>query len=207
MVGQSLGIFLFSAVVISLSGVLSPGPMTAAVVGQGGRSRLAGLYVSLGHGAVEMPLIALIFFGAGGLLAHHWVRVLVGAAGGIYLLFMGKGLLGAHGGPKAPEGRGASSVTAGVVLSVGNPYFLLWWATVGVGLVTGAAGFGLKGLLLFALVHWLTDLIWLSVLSVASHKGMKAFGAGRKVSVVCGLALIFYGGLFLYGSLKMALWG
>lgn len=205
--GQSLGIFLFSAVVISLSGVLSPGPMTAAVIEHGGRSRLAGLYMSLGHGLVEMPLIGVIFLGAGGLLAHHSVRIMVGAAGGIYLLFMGRGLLRRGHGPESREGRRASSLLSGIVLSIFNPYFLLWWATVGVGLVVGAANFGLKGLFLFALVHWLSDLIWLSLLSAASHKGIKAFGAGRKVRVLCGLGLIFYGGLFIYDSLRMALAG
>ena len=63
----------------------------------------------------------------------------------------------------------------GVVLSGANPYFLLWWATVGLTLTGRAMEFGVMVLILFALVHWLCDLGWLEVLSFAGFKG-SAFG-------------------------------
>lgn len=201
---QNFLIFLFSAVIISLSGVLSPGPMTAAVIEQGGRMRFPGLYVSIGHGAVEIPLMVFIFLGAGSLLELQWVRIVVGMAGGIYLILLGKNMLKGNG-HKAREKHTASSLLSGVVLSIGNPYFLLWWATVGAGLVIAASGFGLKGLVSFAVVHWLCDVVWLSFLSFASFKGIKTFGAGlyRKVSVFCGAAMLFYGGVFIVGAARL----
>jgi threonine/homoserine/homoserine lactone efflux protein len=201
---QSLPLFLFSAVLISLSGVLSPGPLTAAVIEGGSRSRLTGLYVSLGHAAVEMPLIAFIALGAGSVLSHGPVRAAVGAAGGLYLLYMARGMLGQAPAGAGAEPGGASSVLSGVVLSAGNPYFVLWWATVGAGLVISASGFGAVGLVLFALLHWLCDLAWLAFLSIASHRGARAFGArlSRKVSVFCGVVMLFYGGLFIYNSAR-----
>ena len=51
-----LAVFLFKAFVISLSGVLAPGPMTAAAVGHGVRSRHAGALMAVGHAVVEFPL-------------------------------------------------------------------------------------------------------------------------------------------------------
>ena len=59
----------------------------------------------------------------------------------------------------------------GVVLSGANPYFILWWATVGLTLTSQAMEFGFLALVLFALVHWLCDLGWLEVLSFAGFKG------------------------------------
>jgi threonine/homoserine/homoserine lactone efflux protein len=201
---HNLIIFLFSAVMISLSGVLSPGPMTAAVIQQGSRSGLTGMYIAFGHGVIEMPLIVLIFFGAGSLLKLEVVRIMIGITGGLYLLFIGTGLLRTKGNAEvAKVGKMPSSFYSGLLLSIGNPYFLLWWATIGVGLVMSASKFGVIGLILFALFHWLCDLLWYSFLSLASFKGIKMFGAGfyKKVSIVCGLAMFFYGGVFIFNSL------
>ncbi|MGD8351539.1 MAG: LysE family transporter [Nitrospirota bacterium] len=204
---QSLGLFLVSAVLISLSGVLSPGPMTAAVVERGRRSGLSGLYISLGHGLVEFPLIALLALGAGAFFQNEWTKVVVGVAGGAYLLYLGFGMLrpSAAGDP-AEEGSGhGSSVVSGVLLSVGNPYFLLWWATVGLGLVISASAFGVLGVVLFAFVHWLCDLVWLGFLAAAANRGARRFGRGfyRKVSLVSGAVLVFFGGVFFWNSIRL----
>jgi threonine/homoserine/homoserine lactone efflux protein len=201
---QGLPVFLASAVMISLSGVLSPGPMTAAVIQHGARSRLTGVYVSLGHGVVEIPLIILLAFGAGSLFETPGVRLFVGLAGGTYLLHMGKGLL-RPGDLSLDEQKGPSSLMAGIALSIGNPYFLLWWATVGLGLVLSAARFGALGLVLFIVLHWLCDLVWYTLLSSLSFRGVRTFGSGlyRKVSIICGLAMLFFGGAFILGSLKL----
>ena len=47
--------FLASASVISLSGVLAPGALTAATIAAGARRRWAGTMVAVGHGIVELP--------------------------------------------------------------------------------------------------------------------------------------------------------
>ena len=200
---MNLAIFLSSAVMISLSGVLSPGPMTAAALQHGSRSAFTGIYIALGHAVIEMPLIFLIYLGVGNLLHMEGVRITIGIAGGIYLLFIGIGLLRPRVSGESSKAT-PSSFFSGIFLSGGNPYFLLWWATIGAGLVIGAARFGLLGLILFAILHWLCDLIWYSFLSFASFKGIKMFGAGlyKKVSVICGLAMLFYGGTFIVSALN-----
>jgi threonine/homoserine/homoserine lactone efflux protein len=201
---MSLVIFLSSAVMISLSGVLSPGPMTAAALQQGSRSAFTGIYIALGHAVIEMPLIFLISLGVGDLLHMEGVRTAIGIAGGIYLLFIGIGLLRQKvDGQITRDVAVPSSFFSGILLSGGNPYFLLWWGTIGAGLVISAARFGLVGLILFATLHWLCDLIWYSFLSFASFKGIRMFGAGlyKKISVICGLAMLFYGGVFIINAL------
>ncbi len=204
---QSLGVFLVSAILISLSGVLSPGPMTAAVVERGGRSGLSGVYISLGHGLVEIPLIALLALGAGAFFQNEWTKIVVGVAGGAYLLYLGFGMLkpSAVGDPAEEVSGQGSLVMSGVLLSVGNPYFLVWWATVGLGLVISATAFGILGVVLFAVVHWLCDLAWLGFLAAASNRGVKKFGHGfyRKVSLVSGAVLVFFGGVFFWNSIRL----
>ncbi len=201
---QNLGVFLISAIVISLSGVLSPGPMTVAAIQQGGRSKLTGLYIAFGHGVVEIPLIILIFLGADIILKLDWIRILIGIAGGIYLMFIGKNLLFIKNNKDVYQNnKTRSSFYSGILLSIGNPYFLLWWGTIGAGLVFSALKFGLIGLFLFSLLHWLCDVIWYGFISIASFKGTKLLGEGvyKKISILCGIAMFFYAGVFIVNSL------
>ncbi len=81
--------FLLSAVAISLSGVMAPGPITAATLAAGARRRHAGALIALGHAAVEMPLILLLAVGIGTLFKSQLVKSGIGLAGGVVLVLMG----------------------------------------------------------------------------------------------------------------------
>jgi len=196
--------FLATAVVISLSGVMAPGPMTAAALAAGARSRHAGAIMAFGHAAIEFPLMLLIVLGAGAFFEAAGVKRAIGLAGGACLLFLGARLLKA--GRKPVEAGEAKNhrhpFLAGVVLTAANPYFLIWWATVGLALTARAVEFGILAFALFALVHWLCDLVWLEALSLASHKGAQLLGPRSQqiVLIVCGLLLLGFGGWFIYDA-------
>jgi threonine/homoserine/homoserine lactone efflux protein len=203
----AFAVFLAQAVVISLSGVLAPGPVTAATVAAGARRRHAGALVALGHAAVELPLMGLILLGIGALLAHRPVTIAVGLAGGVMLLWMGGGMLAELRRPTAAATpRRRHPFWTGVVLSAANPYFLLWWATVGLNLAREAGGFGALAFAVFAAVHSLCDLAWLEALSQAAFHGSRRFsGQGFKVVLgLCGAALIGFGVKFLLGAAAAA---
>lgn len=67
---MGLPAFLLEASLISLSGVMAPGPLTTVTVGKGSRSPHAGGLVAIGHGIVEFPLMIFIFYGLGVLLTR-----------------------------------------------------------------------------------------------------------------------------------------
>jgi threonine/homoserine/homoserine lactone efflux protein len=200
--------FLAQVFVISLSGVLQPGPVTAAAITMGARNRLAGTLMGLGHVAVELPVMVLLIFGVGDLLKLPAVGIGIGLAGGSFLVWMGVTMLKdlkkaddaevtiAKGGPLA----------TGIILSGGNPYFLIWWATVGLTLITMARGLGVWAFVLFALVHWSCDLTWLTVLSWASFAGTNVLGPRRRrfVLIFCAVALVGFG-LYFIGDKSVAL--
>jgi threonine/homoserine/homoserine lactone efflux protein len=195
-------IFLVGVVVVSLSGVMAPGPITAVTISSGTQNRHAGALIAIGHAIVEFPLMLLIMGGAKKLFESGTVRLIIGLLGGIFLLNMAVQIL--RTGIK-PESRRLSHshrgpILTGVVLSGGNPYFLVWWATVGLALATKARQLGVLAFGLFALVHWLCDLIWLEALSWASFKGSALLGkhAERYVMIICSIALLFISGMFFY---------
>ena len=200
----SLLLFLFQATAISLSGVMAPGPMTAAAIAGGARRRHAGALMALGHGMVEFPLMVGIMAGMGVLLRSETAKTGIGLAGGLFLVVMGAGMLWKLREPETEakmSGRGGP-IIVGVVLSAGNPFFLIWWATVGLTLVTKAMELGVMALVLFGIIHWLCDLVWLEALSLASFRGGRLLGGrSRRIALaVCALVLLAFGVIYLYDA-------
>lgn len=198
--------FLLQVVLISLSGVIAPGPITAATLAAGTRWRHAGSRIAIGHGIVEFPLMLLVGAGAGTFLASKAVTTGIGLVGGAVLVLMGWGMFRAMGRPAGAAGNGKarSPILAGVILTGTNPYFLLWWLTVGLHLTTRALQIGALAFGLLMVVHWLCDLFWLEVLSFTSFKGTKVFGhrAQRTVLAVCSVALVGLGLYFVVDAVR-----
>ena len=193
---SSLGIFLLSAAGISLSGVMMPGPLTAATITKGYREQNAGVFIALGHAVVELPLMALIYFGFAQFFTSPEVKQVVGLAGGLMLVFMGLMVLR---GIRKNVGESAdlpyNSLVTGIVLTGANPYFFLWWATIGVALIVTAAQFGIWGLVAFAVVHWSCDLVWEQgvSMSVFRTKHLWTQKIQRIVFGICALVLVGFG--------------
>jgi len=201
---MSLPLFLFEVVIISLSGVMAPGPVTAAAIGMGARSRYAGMLIAIGHGIIEFPLMILIMLGMDKILKLTHTRIIIGLAGGAFLLVMAIQMLISLRSAEKQQAKVTRSapVLAGLLLSAGNPYFLLWWATVGLTLATTATQLGIWAFALFAVVHWLCDLVWLQALSWASFKGSVLLGSRsqRIVLLICSVALLAFGLFFVYNA-------
>ena len=200
-------LFLLKAIGISLSGVMAPGAVTAAVFAQGTRNRWAGLLMSIGHSIVEIPLIFFIMLGLGVLFQADWFKIVVGGLGGGFLVWMGIGMLRDMGNDDTAPTKVVKSgpLATGVILSISNPYFLLWWATVGLNLTMEARGLGWIAFLLFALVHSLCDLVWLNALSLAAFHGTTVLGPRnqRIILQICGVALIAFGIHFAYRAVGL----
>ena len=199
---MALGLFLIQVFIISISGAMQPGPVTATAITMGTRNRWAGSLLAVGHGIVEFPLMVLIIFGLGTIFQKTSAQIVIGVAGGLALLYMAYGMFKTVSHPVA-VGEGARKdkpILAGIIFTVSNPYFLIWWATVGLGLATNATKFGLYAFVLFAIVHWLVDFMWVTALSFASFHGTTLFGqkVQRRVMQVCAGAMLFFGLFFLY---------
>ncbi|MBL7172183.1 MAG: LysE family transporter [Desulfobacteraceae bacterium] len=197
---MTISIFLLSVVVISMSGVLMPGPIMAFTVAQGSRKPFAGSLVAIGHGVVELPLIALIYLGVGVLFQMAAVKVAIGILGGGVLLWMAIEMLRNYRRAEiSGQGRDLNSFVAGILLTAGNPYFLIWWATVGATLILRSIEFGVAGLVLMTVIHWSCDLVWFQSLSWLSFQGGRFFGKKLQMAIfiMCGLAMLYFGLYFI----------
>ena len=196
---QNLWLFLLSAAGISLSGVMLPGPLTAATIAKGYNDRNAGAIIGIGHGIVEIPIIALIYFGFAAYLADPVVKMVTGLAGGLMLVVMG--LLIFFTFRKPVEGASVmpySPLVTGMVMTGGNPYIFLWWATIGVALISGAVTFGIYGLVLFTIVHLACDIAWDQVVSMTVFRIRHLWTpkVQKIVFSICAVVLIGFGVLY-----------
>ena len=198
-------LFLGQVIGISLSGVMAPGPVTATTIVMGSRNRWAGALIAIGHGIVEFPLIVLIVVGLSKILKLPAVQIVIGLAGAVFLFVMASEILWSIRDLQRDQAKNVKGtpVLAGIVLTAGNPYFLLWWATIGLGLATRAGQLGIWAFVVFAVLHWLCDFIWLTALSWASYRGSTLLGAKTlgAVLMICAGALRFFGVIFAYGAI------
>jgi threonine/homoserine/homoserine lactone efflux protein len=159
------------------------------------------MLIAVGHGIVEFPLMAAIFFGFGYFFSLYYVKPSIGFAGGLVLLFLAFRMFKniRSNGVTAMQDR-RSPLVAGIVLSTANPYFLIWWATVGAAMVMRSAEFGIAGLVIFMICHWLCDFAWSWFLSALSFRGGRFFGKNfqKAIFAVSGIVLIIFSGKFIY---------
>jgi len=94
-------------------------------------------------------------------------------------------------------------VLAGILTSISNPFWMLWWATIGLGYITLSLRSGYIGLTSFFTGHILADLVWYSLIAAAVAGGKKFLSDGvyRAILVACGVFLVGLGGTFLYYGL------
>jgi threonine/homoserine/homoserine lactone efflux protein len=197
--------FLAGAALISLSGVMAPGPLSAVTVGKGSESPHAGIFIALGHGIVEFPLMAAVLFGFGYVFTLPGMKPAIGLAGGAVLLLMAIGMFKSLRGNDISAARdGRTPLASGMVLTAANPYFLIWWATVGASMVMQAAGFGAAGVVMFMVTHWLCDFGWSWALSALSYRGGRYFGGGfqKGVFAVSGVLLAVFSGKFICEAVR-----
>ena len=192
---------LGTVVITSLSGVMMPGPMFAVTLAKSLKSPWAGVWVSLGHAVIEVPVILLVYFGLAQFFQKDIVQLVLGVLGGGMIAWMGVGLFRARR-KLAREGKDTTynAFVAGILMSGLNPFFLVWWVTVGsLLLMTFLDAVGTSGLILFIVVHWLCDLVWLSLVSFTVYRTHSFWGQRVQewIFIVLSVVLFGFGGQFI----------
>lgn len=201
-----MSLFLLTVAGISLSGVMMPGPVLAATIAKSWKSRFAGSFIALGHGLVEFPLMLVIYLGFYNFFQNHLVKIILGLVGGTVLIYMGKGIFNLRKEAKVSlqDNHTSKATIAGVITSALNPYFLLWWITVGTALIMKSVIFGILGFVLLAVVHWLCDFVWYSLISYGVHRSGKTWGKKVQMTLlgISSVLLIGFGAWFIISSFK-----
>jgi threonine/homoserine/homoserine lactone efflux protein len=194
----SLVIMFLSSLGIAYSGALMPGPMLTVVVAETPRQGArAGPLVVLGHAILELTLLIALVVGLGPILKHETVQAVLQICGGLMLVWTSVSMIVALIRNRVSidwEGTGDGSkmraVLMGIVSSLANPYWTIWWVTIGLGLLTKAYALGAAGIVVFYLGHITGDLTWYSLISGALAAG-KRFITPRVYRTMLSVATAF----------------
>ena len=204
-------LFLASVVLISLTGVLMPGPLFAVTIEKAAKRKSAGLLIAVGHGIVEFPLMFLIYYGIEQVVASEilqTVQITVGLVGGLLMMVMGvQTFRNRNKTIEKYESPKHESLIAGIWTTAANAGFIIWWLTVGTALVITARSFGLLPFVVFAVVHWLCDLFWYSGISLAIFKSRQFWTARvhQAIFLFCFAVLVCFGVWFFSSALWSAI--
>ena len=204
---MNIVLIFFSSFIIALSGALVPGPLFTITVSESLRRGFkTGPLIIFGHGLLEITIVILLFFGISPFLLEERTRQFISVAGGIILMIMGVMLFRDAGKTRldlSPGERqtGLHPVVSGILGSLSNPYWIIWWVTIGLGYLVSSLRYGIPGVIAFFSGHISADLLWYSMISYAVSRGQKIMGERgyRYLLSVCGIFLIFFGGWFLAG--------
>jgi len=206
----------FLSLWVAFSGAAMPGPLLTGCINQTIRRGFwASPTMMIGHSLLEMTLIAGLILLLRPLLDRPVPKGLVALAGGALLLYLGAGMIRSSRTLRLDldgdaQAKLSSPIWQGIVLSLANPYWTIWWATVGLYMIDKAMAQGLVlavSLPVFYVGHILGDFIWYGAVSFTLVKGRRFLSdkAYRGIILACGVFLVVFGVICLTdGALLLA---
>lgn len=194
-----LSIF-FISFTVALSGALMPGPLLAGILYESSRRGFkAGPLMIVGHALAEMAMVVGIFLGISRIVKNAVVLQIISMLGALIMLYFGINMFLSI--PrlsmkvKTLESKSTNLILKGLTLSAGNPYWSIWWLTIGIGLLLSARNKGIFAIVTFFLGHIMADMSWYSIVSATVARGsnfipMKIY---KGMVILLGVFLILFG--------------
>ncbi len=197
--------FIITVIVLTASGALAPGPLFIQTITQGTKTGArSGLIFALAHTLVEFSVIMLLAFGLLAVRNEPIIKEGIGLLGGTVLIVFGVYQIRDSLRKKQVETKQETSTHRlffiGVLFTALNPYFIIWWLTVGSNLILLALELAaLAGVVFMFLCHVWMDYVWLTSVAYFSKKGVNALGSRwyRALIGLFGVILIYFGVLFI----------
>jgi len=209
--------FAGEVILLSTSGVLSPGPLFLTTLIYGSRQGAhAGIKIACGHTIVELPLIIILALGLSkfsslDLTSNEDLKIIGLIGGASITLFsllqvrslMKRKIVGEINTISNKNyffkinSKRSGAIILGIVFSALNPFLLIWWSTVGLKLITDSIFlFGVVlGILFTFFFHIWMDYVWLTVTSYMISKGILILKAKFYIVLLSVLTIV----LALYG--------
>ncbi len=197
--------FAIMVIAISASGVMAPGPLFAANISYGLREGTrSGIKMAIGHTVVEFPLVILLGVGIFSLDRTPEFRFIISILGAITLFIFAtiqiKKVLQNNENTTTTTKLKQNPLIAGIVLSALNPFFIIWWLTVGFKLISDAMLiWAFSGILVVFFLHIWMDFVWLGGTSFIALKSSRILSNKNYKIIMIGLSLllVYFGITFL----------
>jgi threonine/homoserine/homoserine lactone efflux protein len=195
---------LAMAFVIGLTGALAPGPTLLVTINSALQEGwTAGPKVAAGHALVEILIFLIIVGGLSSVMQQY--SQIISIIGGLALIIFGIMTAKESRNAKLSGQQGdviGSAFLAGAVTSAANPYFWIWWLSVGSAFLISGLSSGLIMAVAFIIGHWGADFGWYTLVSGSLDRGRSVLSEGsyRRILGVCGIFLVCFGIYFLWNA-------
>ncbi len=205
--------FIATVIVVTASGAFAPGPLFFGLLMHGSKyGARSGFSCAVGHTLVEFPLVLALALGLLAATSQPIIKNVIGLVGGLGLIIFGAVQMYQTGksigeSAEIPKTRNlpASSLVLGLALTGLNPYFIIWWLTIGSILIVQALAFAaIMGVLIMYIAHVWMDYAFLTTIAHLGRKSKAVVGSRyyKLVLVAFGLILIYYGTTFMLDALR-----
>jgi len=214
---EVIEIFIGS-LLVAFSGALVPGPMlTLVVTSVAEKGFWTSFFIVVGHSLLELVIVILFFLGVLNYLDNPIIEKIIGIAGGAFLLYMGGNLIYSviKGkfkvdfkktiAKKSLNTRSSLAITGkGVLISLANPYWYIWWVTIGAAFLIKSVRFDTIGLTSFYLGHISADFIWYLFIGFLISTGRRFFNQKvyNGIIIACSLFLLYLGVKFIVDFIR-----
>jgi threonine/homoserine/homoserine lactone efflux protein len=195
--------FALLVILISASGVMAPGPLFAANISLGLKKiRYSGIKVAVGHSVIELPLIIFLGIGIFSIEFIPEITTIISILGAITLFFFGifQIVTTFRDSKNIQKESKQNPIITGIVLSGLNPFFIIWWVTIGLKLISDSMMiWGFIGLIILFLIHVWMDFVWLGITGIIAKKSSDFISKKIFKIIMTSLSgvMIFYGIKFL----------
>jgi len=205
------------SLLVAFSGALVPGPMLTLVISSVAEKGFwTSFFIVVGHSLLELLVVISLFLGVLKYLENPLIVKIIAILGGVFLLYLGvdiiisifrkKYIIDFKSIVKKRTITGKSTVIVilkGILISLMNPYWYIWWITIGAAFIIKSVEFNIPGISSFYLGHISADFIWYLFIGFLINTGRKFFNQKiyNGILAACSIFLFYLGVRFIIEAL------
>jgi threonine/homoserine/homoserine lactone efflux protein len=209
---EIIEIFMGS-MIVAFSGAITPGPMLTLVISSVSKKGFwTSFFIVLGHSLLELLVVILFFMGILKFLDNPLITKIIGILGGVFLLYIGVDIIISIFKKKTTidfksvlkqktinRKSTINVVFQGILISLTNPYWFIWWLSIGAAFLLKSVKFSFAGISSFYLGHISADFIWYLFIGFLVNTGRRFFNQKiyNCILISCSIFLFYMGIKFI----------
>jgi len=205
------------SMIVAFSGAMVPGPMLTLVISSVAKKGFwTSFFIVVGHSLLELVVVIGFLLGILKYLENPIIVKIIGILGGVFLLYIGVDIIISIFKKKYAidfksivkkrtiTGKSTGTVILqGILISLMNPYWYIWWISIGAAFLIKSVKFNTPGISSFYIGHISADFIWYLFIGFLINTGRKFFNQKiyNCILAACSAFLFYLGIRFIIEAL------
>jgi threonine/homoserine/homoserine lactone efflux protein len=170
----------------------------------------------VGHALLELLVVAAFFLGLLRYLENPLIAKIIGIVGGVFLLYLGVDIIlsvfrkkftidfKSMVNKRTMNARSTGIIVLkGILVSLMNPYWYIWWISIGAAFIIKSVEFNVGGVTAFFTGHISADFIWYLFIGFLISSGRRFLNQKiyNGILIACSVFLFYLGIKFIVDAL------